>query len=195
MPEKAKITSVDALEAFRANLVVYLSKARPALEEVSSDVMRIRLWLQDDRTDYWQGQVKKRQRALEQAQQALFSARMSNLNEGTSSAQFDLHRAKRAFEEAADKLKKVKAWDKKFEGLANPWLRQMEKLHGVLSHDMPLAIAHLSEMIRLLSDYADLRPSGGAAPAPIPATGADTGVVSSETSADAPASASNDSSS
>lgn len=162
MAEKAKITSVEALEAFRANLVVYMAKARPALEEVSSDVMRMRLWLEDDRTNYWQAQVKKRQRVLEQAQQALFSARMSNLNEGTSSAQFDLHRAKRALDEAAERLKKVKAWDKKFEGLANPWLRQMEKLHSVLSHDMPVAIAHLSETIRLLSDYAELGVSGRA---------------------------------
>lgn len=192
MPEKAKITSVDALEAFRSNLVVYVSKARPALEEVSSDVMRLRLWLQEDRTDHWQAQVKKRQRVLEQAQQALFSTRMSNLNEATSTAQFDVHRAKRALEEAAEKLQKVKAWDKKFESLSSPWLRQMEKLHSVLAHDLPLAVAHLSEMIRLLSDYAELRPSGGAAAgAQAPAAEA----IDSETSADAPASASNETSS
>lgn len=189
MPERANITSVEALEAFRANLIVYQSKARPALEEVSSDMMRMRLWIQDDRTDYWQGQYKRRRRVLEQAQQALFSARMSTLNEATSSAEFDFHRAKRALDEVADKLRKVKSWDKKFEGLVNPWLRQMEKLHTVLSHDVPLAIAHLSEMINLLTDYADQHASSAGAPAPAPLPSP----LSPETSLDAPASPSNES--
>ena len=168
MPEKANITSVEALELFRANLLVYLSKAKPSLEEVSSDVMRLRLWIQDDRTDYWKGQVKKRQRTLEQAQQALFSARMSNLNEGTSTREFEVHRAKRALDEAAEKLRRVKVWDKKFEGLANPWLRQMEKLHTVLSQDIPLAVAHLSQMINLLSAYAEQPASSAGGPSPPP---------------------------
>ncbi len=42
MPERAHVTSVDALESFRANLIIYLSKARPTLEEVSADVQRMR---------------------------------------------------------------------------------------------------------------------------------------------------------
>ena len=37
MAQKAHVTSLEALETFRANLVVYLSQARPALDEVSSD--------------------------------------------------------------------------------------------------------------------------------------------------------------
>ena len=34
MPQRAHVTSLSAIEAFRANLIVYLSKARPTLEEV-----------------------------------------------------------------------------------------------------------------------------------------------------------------
>ena len=37
MPQKAHVTSLDALEAFRSDLIVYLSQARPALDEIGAD--------------------------------------------------------------------------------------------------------------------------------------------------------------
>ena len=37
MPQSAHVTSVDALEAFRSSLIVYMSKARPALEVGTPD--------------------------------------------------------------------------------------------------------------------------------------------------------------
>ena len=47
MAERAQVTSSDALELFRSNLLLYLDKARPALDEVSAEVMRMRNWLED----------------------------------------------------------------------------------------------------------------------------------------------------
>ena len=35
MAERAHVTSVEAIEAFRANLIAYLGKARPLLEDAS----------------------------------------------------------------------------------------------------------------------------------------------------------------
>ena len=44
MPEqRAHVDSVDALEAFRTTLLVYVSKARPTVEDVSADVLRTKL--------------------------------------------------------------------------------------------------------------------------------------------------------
>ena len=40
MAERAQVTSVEAIESFRASLIVFLSKVRPTLEEVSDEVMR-----------------------------------------------------------------------------------------------------------------------------------------------------------
>src|SRR5438046_9744601 len=74
MPQRAQVTSVEALEAFRASLIVYLSKARPTLEEVSADVLRTRLWLENEQRTHWENQVRRRHKELEQAQKALFSA-------------------------------------------------------------------------------------------------------------------------
>ena len=54
MAEQAQITSVEAIEAFRAQLVVYLAQMRPVLDEVTSEVVRTQSWLEDDRRRFWQ---------------------------------------------------------------------------------------------------------------------------------------------
>ena len=67
MPERAHVTSIDALESFRASLIIYLAKARPVLEEVAADVVRTRLWLENDQRTYWENQVRSRARKVEEA--------------------------------------------------------------------------------------------------------------------------------
>jgi uncharacterized protein YukE len=78
MPDRAHVTSVDALEAFRSNLIVYLTKARATLEEVSAQVQRMRGWLGGEQRTRWENEMRRRTQALQEAQQALFSARLSN---------------------------------------------------------------------------------------------------------------------
>ena len=67
MPQQAQVRSVDALDSFRASLIVYLSQARPALEEVSAEVVRTRVWLETEQRNYWENQVRRRRKELEQA--------------------------------------------------------------------------------------------------------------------------------
>jgi len=84
MPERAHVTSVDALESFRSALIIYLSKARPALDEVNADVMRTRVWLEDEQRTHWENEFRRRARALQEAQAALFSAKLSSFRESSS---------------------------------------------------------------------------------------------------------------
>jgi hypothetical protein len=176
MAQGARVSSVEALEAFRASLIVYVSKARPTLEEVTADVLRIKLWLENDQRIFWEGQVKRRLKALEQAQADLFSARISNLREETSAEQVAYHRARRALDEAEDKLRVVKRWNREFDSRAQPLVKQMEKLHTFLAHDLLLAINYLGEAAETLHAYAGMKaPSIEPAPAsgdsnPPPAT-------------------------
>ena len=67
MPERAKVTSLGAIEDFRAKLIVYRDKAARVLDEVGDAVTRTRLWLESDRPAHWQNQIKQRTRELEQA--------------------------------------------------------------------------------------------------------------------------------
>ena len=167
MPDRAHITSVDALESFRANLIVYLSKARPTLEEVSADVQRMRDWLENDQRIYWENELRRRSRDLQEAQQALFSSRLSQLREASAAEQMAVQRTKRALDEADAKLRIVKQWNRVFDNRAGPLVKQMEKLHTVLAHDMVQAVAYLTQAITTLDAYAGTAPPAatGAAPA------------------------------
>jgi hypothetical protein len=177
MPQKAHVTSLDALEAFRSNLIVYLSQARPSLDEISAEVMRTRMWLQNEQRLHWENQMRKRTKDLEQAQQALFSARIGALRKETGLEQMAVHRAKAALTAADEKLRTLKRWDREFDGRVQPLVKQMEKLHTVLSNDMVKAVMFLTQAIGTLAAYAEKgqpvqSPGLSAAPA-VPATGSD----------------------
>jgi hypothetical protein len=168
MTQKANVTALDALEAFRADLVLYISKARPTLEEVSAEVLRARLWLENEQRTHWENQLRRRTRELEQAQQALFSARISNLREETSAEVNAFHRAKRAHDEAEGKLRILKRWNRDFENRVQPLVKQTEKLHTLLTNDLVQAMAYLAQAVSTLDAYAGSLPPS-AAPGPAPA--------------------------
>ena len=167
MPDRAHVTSVDALESFRSSLIVYLSKARPTLEEVSADVQRTRGWLESEQRTYWENEFRRRSRALDEAQAALFSSRISKLRDVSAAEQMAVQRAKRALDEADAKLRAVKQWNRVFDNRVGPLVKQMEKLHSVLANDMVKAVAYLAQAIDTLHNYAGIIPSPatGAAPA------------------------------
>jgi hypothetical protein len=158
MPERAHVTSVDALESFRANLIIYLSKARPTLEEVSAAVQRMRGWLEGEQRTYGENEFRRRRQALEEAQAALFSSRLSLMRDASAAEQMAVQRTKRALDEAEAKLRMLKQWDRVFDNREEPLVKQMEKLHTVLAHDMVQAVAFLAQAIRTLDAYAEVAP-------------------------------------
>lgn len=155
MSQRANVSSVEAIEAFRAQLVVFLSKARPALEEVSADVLRMREWLDHEQRNHLEAQFRRRSRELQEAQQALFSSRISHFKTETSVEQLQFQRAKRALEEAEGKLRVLKRWNRDFDNVSQPLVKQVEKLHSVLTHDLNQALATLAQIVRTLEAYAD----------------------------------------
>ncbi len=158
MPERARVTSVEAIESFRTQLILYLGKARPALEEVAGDLVRMRLWLQNEQRLHWEAEARRRKRALEEAQQAVFSAKLSQLREVNASEQTALHKAKRAYDEAEAKLRIIKQWDRAFDNRTEPLARQLEKLQTLLSDDMVKAVAYLGQTVETLAAYSSLTP-------------------------------------
>jgi hypothetical protein len=170
MPERAHVTSVDALEAFRASLIVYLSKARPTLEEVSAAVQRTRGWLEGEQRTHWENEFRQRSRALQEAQAALFSSRLSSFRDTSAAEQMAVQRTKRSRDEAEAKLRVLKQWNRVFDNRVDPLVKQMEKLHTVLAHDMVKAVAFLGQAIRTLDAYAKVAPPS-AVPGAVPAVG------------------------
>jgi chromosome segregation ATPase len=174
MATQAKITSVEAIELFRAALIVFTSQARPALEEVSSEMTRTRLWLENDQRRFWENERRIRSKKLEQAQQELFTARISDFQETTSLLQMTVNRAQRAVRDAEEKLQRLKRWGRELDNRSAPLLKEIEQLHSFLTSEMPRAVAYLGQVVRTLDAYADAGAAGGGgATAAMP--GADSG--------------------
>lgn len=159
MAEHAHVTSVEALDLFRAALLVYISKARPTVEEVSSELQRTRSWLQNDQRSHWENQIRRRARELEQAQQELASARLSSFHGDMSVQQQAVRRAKQALENAEAKLKTVKHWSREFDNLVAPPAQQLEKLHSFLAVELQHAASFLAQAVQTLAAYAEISAS------------------------------------
>jgi chromosome segregation ATPase len=164
MAQQAQITSVEAIESFRASLILYLSKARPVLEEVSADVLRTRLWLQNDQRQRWENELRLCNRRLEEAKAELLNAKISQFQQSTTLPHMAVQRAQQAVKEVEAKLAVLKKWDREMENRTDPLTKQVEQLHGFLTTDMTRAVAHLAQIVKTLDAYSDvLSPAGSAA--------------------------------
>ncbi len=166
MANQANITSLDALESFRASLIVFMAKARTSLDDAGDEVRRTRVWLQNDQRLHWEGEARRRAKALDQAQQELLSARLSTFRDATVVAQAAVFRAKRALAEAEEKLKKVKAWNHVYDGNAQPIAKRLDSLRQFLDQEMPKAVAYLLNTQKTLEAYAETRSPAESEPLP-----------------------------
>jgi hypothetical protein len=160
MADRAQVTSIEAIEAFRSALIVYLSKARPALEEISGEVLRAKQWLQNDQRRLWEGEMKARTKKLERARAELFSVSMSRMQEVSAAQQLLVHRAEEAYDEAQKKIAMLKKWDRELDNRSEPLVKLADQFQSFVVSEMPRAIASLSQVIQALEAYADVKMAG-----------------------------------
>ena len=163
MAERAQVTSVEAVESFRADLIVFQSRARVVLEEACDEVIRAKTWVQMDRRRYWAAETRRRDRTLEKARADLSSARLSQFNESTTLPMMMVQRAEHANREARTKMAVLKKWDRGLENRTDPLLKQVNQLQWFLARDMARAVAYLARVVRTLEVYADVARSGTSA--------------------------------
>ena len=163
MADQAKVTSLDALERFRADLIVFITTAHRCVDEAGDEVKRTRGWLQGEQRMHWEGQARLRKRVLDQAEADLYSARLSGLKDRTIVQEEAVRKAKRAMAEAEDKLRALKKWNRDFDNNADPLVRRMEGMRYFLDHDLPKALTFLVQAQQTLEAYAESPPPPPAA--------------------------------
>ena len=155
MAEQAQVTSVDAIAAFRASLVLYLNKTRPAVEQVNAEAMRTRIWVQTTQRQHWENERRLRRRKLEQAKEELFSARLSQFSQSTLLQTMAVQRAERAVEEAEGKLALLKKWSHERRGCV------LEDLYNRGRSGPPLFIGARVRLRSIFSLILSIFRSGG----------------------------------
>lgn len=152
MPDKAHLSSAEALEVFRTRLIRYLEKATLAVDEASGEVRRMRVWLQE-REKFWNRQLRLRSRALEEAQHEAFGARLSPFQRSSQARQTAVRRAKISLRQAEEKLRLTKLWIRRYEGEAEALGREVEKLRTVLIQNIKKGSVGLERILRSLDGY------------------------------------------
>jgi hypothetical protein len=135
------------------------------LDDVRQEVVATRLWLQSDRQVHWKHEIRKRTKLLAQAEQELFSARLSGHAAAVQDRRRSVARAQRAVAEAEERLAGVKAWLRQYETQVEARLKAVTRLRQILTHDMNKAVAYLDHTGDILAEYAELA-AGPQGPAP-----------------------------
>lgn len=156
MADQANITSLEALEAFRASLIVFANKAHTRLDEVGDEVRRTKSWLQHDRRIFWQTEIRRRRTKLDQAEGELMTARMSSMRENYTLQLMAVRKAKEALHEGEAKLNAVRKWSRDFEAAVDPLWKKLESLRSILDHEVPKALAFLLQLQKTLEDYTEM---------------------------------------
>ncbi len=155
MTNQVRVTSIDALEALRSALIIFLTKARRSLDDARDDARRTRSWIQHDQRFHWEGQVRVRQKKLDQTEQELLSAKLSGLRDNLVFQQNAVRKAKAALVEAEEKLRVVKRWARDFDNAADPLVKRLEGLRQYLDFELPNAITYLVQAQRTLEAYTE----------------------------------------
>ena len=130
-----------------------IGKTRQTLDTVQDAVKRTRGWLQTEQPAYWAGQIRMRQKKLDQVQQELMSARMSEFVENPAAQQMAVRKARAALEEAQAKAERTKAWGRDFDRTIDPLARKVDSLRDFIDGDLAKAVAYLVEMQKILQAY------------------------------------------
>lgn len=154
MDGQARVGSIDAIEAFRATLIRFTERARRSLDDVTGEVKRTRGWLETEQRQKWEGELRRRMRALEQAEQELYTARLSDMRRDKSAQQMAVNKARRSLVEAQEKLATIRRWRQAYDSRVESLAKQLESLQDTLARQMPKGAVSLANTVRHLQDYA-----------------------------------------
>ncbi len=157
MDTQARITDTDALENLRSALIVFQARAKRSVDEVLDEVRRTKRWLEQEKREYWENQIRVRERKLEQAEQELFNAKLSAWRDSIAREKAIVTKMRVLVAEAQEKLKAVKFWDRNFEGMVEPLSKGLMGLREFLDQDMPRGIWQITDSIKALDAYAETR--------------------------------------
>jgi len=163
----ANVHSIEALESLRSALLRFKGEAQGALNAAAMEINRTQEWLKE-RLQYWQSELRRRQRALQEAEAQLSAclamAAAANLSEVVCSIpQENVLRAQRRVREAEQELYTVQVYIKRVGEAVGIYQQQARRLASTLDNDLLKGAELLSESVAILLSYASAGAGAGIA--------------------------------
>ena len=176
MGEAIYVDSILVLEDFRASLTEFAKDAQDALSAAEMEIRRTSDWLQQQ-LRLWQSKVRVYQDEVSQAKNDLARRKLFKEFGRTPDCTIQeeaLREAKARLKHAEEKVHNCKHWLHVLPREVLEYEGQARQLMGVLSADVPRALALLERKIDDLEAYLAVAPPSMTAPAPAGTTSSST---------------------
>jgi hypothetical protein len=189
MSQSARVSSIEAVKAFKEALCTFSVDAQGALCAADMEIRRTIDGLQV-RLQYWQREVRERQEEVTRAKTALVQRRWGHTEgrgPGTTEQEIALRKAQQRLKEAEAKVETVKRWQLQLPQAIHEYEGPARQLAGWLDADLRTVVAILDQRIAALEAYVALTPLSPADPAAAEATGETEGGAPASSGEGAPA--------
>ncbi|OHB58730.1 MAG: hypothetical protein A2Y12_20245 [Planctomycetes bacterium GWF2_42_9] len=170
MNGSARIESIDALRELRTFLCALATKISTAIDEADFEILNTLNQLKLEYLPHWQKELRQREEKLINAKLELKRKQTFEKSVGGHQSFIDekkaLALAQKKFEEAEDKLKKLKALIPRFEKESYECRGILQALSNFIHIDLPNRRTQIDQMIGSLESYVRLEaPIGADVPA------------------------------
>jgi hypothetical protein len=162
---QARLTRIDAVREMAAALDAFRSEAMAAIEGLDMEVRRALEWIQHDRHDHWNHEVRRGwDRITEtriQLQQAKTARRVGEHEPACADEKKALARAKQRLEVAQERVEAVRHCAREIERAVDDYRGARTPLSAWLDSEASKALAALRRMAENLEDYLAVHATGG----------------------------------
>jgi hypothetical protein len=157
MGQPANVTSLDAVDDFRAALVCFKHEASTVLEGLEQQIYRLVQWIQQDQRQYWRHQSRRNEQQLQEAklnlQRCLMLKQVGDQRPACIEEKRALERAKRRQQACREKTAAVRKWSRAILQVVFEYKAGVGPLRQWLETDAPQTLALLERIRRTLEEY------------------------------------------
>jgi hypothetical protein len=168
MPGGARVKSIDAVDEMDAALRTFRAEALAAMDELDGEIRRAVEWIEHDRKDHWEREVRRGYERVTEArvqlQLAQATRRIAERDPACVDEKKAVEHAKRRLEVAQQKVEAVRHWSRLIERAMDEYRGRRTPLASWLEIDAHKAFSTLEHMRTALEAYLAVHlPRGGAA--------------------------------
>ncbi len=168
MSQGANVEDLDVFRYMKAALIKFRQTAEIAMVNADAQISRTLHWLEGEQITYWQNQIRKRQEMVARCKEAIRQKQIFKDASGRTPSTFQeekqLQAAMRALEEAEVKLASTKRYIPILQKEIEAYRGGVQSLGGVLTTEIPKAIAMLERLSQSLDEYVNLASSAAGPP-------------------------------
>ena len=155
--QKAKVTSVEALEKFHKCMLTYSEESLSTLEKVRCEILRRMQQMESQLPAHWQREHDTWKVKMKDAQRERTSARTSS---GRLAAEQAYRQAKSKVKNAEEKMAAVKKWNMRLNNEIPEYQTRLLKLKTFLINDFEKGTGLLKEHAATLHEYTKVSGNG-----------------------------------